>query len=247
LELSEGTVPVTQVPCRGTYSPDSLLPAAPWRAPSAAEEELLWAERFPENPLDAIGILKVPEKLLFPLRVLGIDRVGSSREFGALVNSAAGKRATYPIVDYLASFRRRDEGFRFLGIGLNAPDLHTVTVDRSSGLQIGMHIDSWDKIEVGEREAATNRICLNLGREDRFFLFMNLPIREIARDRDPKLPAKEVVRQFIVDNPTYPVIRLRLAPGEAYLAPTENVIHDGSSLGKAYPDIQLTVRGYFGG
>ncbi len=45
--------------------------------------------------------------------------------------------------------------------------------------------------------------------------------------------------------PDYPVIKVRVAPGEAYIAPTENMIHDGSTVGKQYPDIHLTLFGYF--
>jgi hypothetical protein len=50
------------------------------------------------------------------------------------------------------------------------------------------------------------------------------------------------MRQF----PTYPVLRLRVKPGEAYIAPTDNLIHDGSSVGKQFPDITIHNLGYFG-
>lgn len=42
--------------------------------------------------------------------------------------------------------------------------------------------------------------------------------------------------------PDYPVIKLRIAPGEAYIAPTGQIIHDGTSMGKQYPDVTLHVR-----
>jgi len=38
-------------------------------------------------------------------------------------------------------------------------------------------------------------------------------------------------------------VRLAVAPGEAYIAPTENMIHDGSTLGMRHEDLQVTLRG----
>jgi hypothetical protein len=46
--------------------------------------------------------------------------------------------------------------------------------------------------------------------------------------------------------PTYPVVRLRIGPGEGYIAPTENVIHDGSTIGMTKWDLYLTMLDYFG-
>jgi hypothetical protein len=46
--------------------------------------------------------------------------------------------------------------------------------------------------------------------------------------------------------PAYPVTRLRLRSREAYIAPTDNFVHDGSSAGGRYPDIALHMLGYFG-
>ena len=43
---------------------------------------------------------------------------------------------------------------------------------------------------------------------------------------------------------TMPIIRCRLAPGEAYVAPTENLVHDGSSVGQSDIDEQFTIRGH---
>ena len=43
--------------------------------------------------------------------------------------------------------------------------------------------------------------------------------------------------------PDYPVVRLTIRPGEAYIAPTENLIHDGSTLGMTSPDLALHMIG----
>ena len=45
--------------------------------------------------------------------------------------------------------------------------------------------------------------------------------------------------------PNYPVARLRIDPGEAYILPTDNLIHDASTEGTRCPDITLTFLGFF--
>jgi hypothetical protein len=50
---------------------------------------------------------------------------------------------------------------------------------------------------------------------------------------------------FMSTFPDYPIVRLRLRPGEAYIAPTENVLHDGSSTGVRAINQYLSMRGRF--
>ena len=63
---------------------------------------------------------------------------------------------------------------------------------------------------------------------------------------DWEMPGRYTVlaRQFMEQFPDVPVIRCRLAPGEAYVAPTENLVHDGSSVGQSDIDEQFTIRGH---
>jgi hypothetical protein len=45
--------------------------------------------------------------------------------------------------------------------------------------------------------------------------------------------------------PDYPAIRLQVNPGEAYILPTDNMVHDASTEGSIFPDINLTYLGRF--
>jgi hypothetical protein len=91
----------------------------------------------------------------------------------------------------------------------------------------------------------SNRISINIGREDRYFLFINLSIQDLIEllEPDPSRTADELVLQFFASYPDYPVVRIRLRPGEAYIAPTENIIHDGMGS-KTSPDMHLTICGH---
>jgi hypothetical protein len=55
-----------------------------------------------------------------------------------------------------------------------------------------------------------------------------------------------LARRFLTLFCDYPVLRLRIQPGEAYIAPTENVVHDGSSMEMSVADISLSLRGRLG-
>jgi hypothetical protein len=52
-------------------------------------------------------------------------------------------------------------------------------------------------------------------------------------------------QRFMKACPDYPVVQLRIEPGEAYIFPTDNLIHDASTNGKQFPDITLTFLGCF--
>ena len=56
---------------------------------------------------------------------------------------------------------------------------------------------------------------------------------------------KELARIFTREYPDYPLIIVKIKYGEAYLAPTEHIIHDGYSIGKHSLDLFLTYLGYF--
>lgn len=52
-----------------------------------------------------------------------------------------------------------------------------------------------------------------------------------------------LIHAFLRKYPEYPVMRLAVMPGEAYIAPTENMIHDGTTECMTVADLQVTVRG----
>src|SRR5260370_38226681 len=93
---------------------------------------------------------------------------------------------------------------------------------------------------------------MNLGREDRFFLFINLELRDIVnavslQDNSDRWEeyGPNIVEPFMRQNPHYPVAKLKVKPGEAYIAPTENIIHDASTAGKSHQDFCITFLGKF--
>ncbi len=97
-----------------------------------------------------------------------------------------------------------------------------------------------------------NRISINLGKNDRHFLFINLTIRQIYQSLEIEnkkgfsdYTKMELAQMFFNTNKQYPVLKVRVQPYEGYIAPTENIIHDGSTEESNASDISFTVRGNF--
>jgi len=118
----------------------------------------------------------------------------------------------------------------------------TVSYNSFDGKHVGLHVDSWDRLEIKDRHRAYNRLSINLGEEARYFMFVPLCLHSLDCNKYEIKNATDFGRFFIKDkNPV--VVRVKISPGEYYIAPTENCIHDGSSLGIKSLDITLSLRG----
>jgi hypothetical protein len=138
------------------------------------------------------------------------------------------------------------------------PRAHT-TVSTATGRRVGLHLDCWDQLAPRERWRGSNRICLNLGTSPRGLLFIPIPATEFADhlsaagvdiDHDADAPVdrfavSSLARRYLEAFPNQTVVRVTLQPGEAYIAPTENLIHDGYAPPGSEADLSLTVRGCF--
>jgi hypothetical protein len=139
---------------------------------------------------------------------------------------------------------------------ISDPGQFTVTKDEFGASRqrlAGMHLDSWDRLPLRHRHRSRNRLCINFSREARYSLFINLPLLSMFRYLGLSDPTDiysdyrglSVGQRFMGACPDYPVVRLQIEPGEAYILPTDNAIHDASTVGNRFPDITLTYLGYF--
>lgn len=275
--LSPGTVSVEQLDSSYThYSPDAFLPVEQWRILNSVEQELL-CRVSQSDCLDIskyIGIVSLPDYVLEPFEALGVSLAVSDRDCQLLSREAAYQQAVRQLVNWLLPLSVAKQELIIHNINVNPPGLVTVTYDRVSNHYIGLHLDSWDGLPLEKRHLSTNRICVNLGLEERYLLFVNLTLidmfhflsvgsldntsilgfqerqtelRQLYRSSPSLLqsiPATSIRARFLQLFSDYPVIKVRISPGEAYIAPTENMIHDGCTLGKNFADVVLTIRGY---
>jgi len=220
------------------YEQGARLPREPWRRPTEEEAKSLVVASAPRNLANSIAIVKLPGEF--------------SNDVRNAIRSGNNEALKINLLQQLRTICKLGEPLHYIGPSNNPANLRTVTINREIGRYIGLHVDNWDQIDLGLRHLATNRICINVGEEDRYLLFLPLSLmdiatvlsREMGQQWEASVRYTSIGRQFMERFPDVPVIRCRLAPGEAYIAPTENLIHDASSVGQNRIDEQFTIRGH---
>ncbi|MFZ3493108.1 hypothetical protein ACODT5_07730 [Streptomyces sp. 5.8] len=115
------------------------------------------------------------------------------------------------------------------------PDMVTTTDNYEVGRLIGIHLDNWDRLSYADKATGRRRLCLNLGPGPRYILLGDLDAQEVCRavhtDYRSRYPHTDDVRALMASGGAMRCFRLRLDPGEGYIAPTELIPHDGSTEG----------------
>jgi hypothetical protein len=254
LALSSGTQPVGSL-ALSDYRDTAFVPRSPWREPGSQERRLLLAAEPPVSIGSHITLVRVPDEVMAHFAALR-HRLHSRSSVDEL-------RAWLDQHPFTAACDALEESFRIYlrsefqlmeggGIVCRETGLPTTTTN-DTGKYIGLHVDSWYRAKLHERANAPNRISINLGLKTRFLLYINLPLASIAALALEQYPTDSRLREnhdglhrlFMSHFGSYPVVRMRLDPGEGYIAPTENLIHDATTPGKKAPDVQYRVRGRF--
>ena len=247
LELSTGTV--TRAVSVGYQEGTRYIctPGLPWRLLAPSELTMIVSNEIFGYIGSSICLLRLPKELLYIIRQLSAEEV----------DSACGVvEAGNPVQDLLLGYIRElctlDGTITCHGLVSNPGNLLTVSYDKNIGQFNGLHVDSWDSPPGHDRSSSPNRICINVGTSERSLLFVNLTLgkmRELLKARSDVYANinddnTNVGRAFLREFPTYPVVRLKTKPGDAYIAPTENVLHDGCTYGNAVTSWQVTFRAF---
>ncbi len=254
LALSSGTQPVS-FPAFSGYRDTAFVPRGPWREPSREEQRLLLAAEPPVSIGSHITLVQAPPEVMAHFDVLRerIHSCGSVDELRTWLRRHPCSTGCDAMLEF-ARTHLRSEQPRLEGgaISCRATGSPTLTTD-DTDTHVGLHVDNWYRAKLGERANAPNRISINLGVKARFFLYINLPLASIGALAVEHFPLDSRVhdtqhglrRVFMSHFGSYPVVRVRLGPGEGYIAPTENLIHDATGPGKNGLDVQFRVRGRF--
>jgi hypothetical protein len=233
LTLSSGIQLATQATTGWNYIVDAYIPKAP-RLPASCEDVLELQPSRSCARSQTVGIMQVSAPLLKRLRIAAAESVEPS-DLDTYIDEICAqlpppwKVRTAP---------------KCLTVGRNLAGLHTVTRDPITDQYVGLHVDTFDQPYDQARTQAGNRISVNIGIDARFFLFVPLSFRSLSI-HGQYFPSTDIVREFLRSHPTQPVIAVRIEPGEAYIAPTESMIHDASSLQMQSEDVHITGRGVF--
>jgi hypothetical protein len=203
----------------------------------------------------SIYVLKLPDTLIRLLENLQVHEVTGQEELFAFKakRSKAFELFQAKWKHYLHSLSAQATPavLHEIYIGQRKQLTSTTNYQRMPQLRTGMHIDTWNNLDLNNLDTAANRVCFNLGKGHRYFLFINLSLEEIIHSylelgpEESNLSMFEIGKLFLERFPDYPLTFIKLEPYEGYIAPTENLIHDGSNFDSEEVDIQLTARGYF--
>lgn len=238
------------------YWEHALVPRLPWRRPTDLEFDLLLQQPDEMAPGAWLQIITVPRDLIDRFAELRrASREGSSDALREYTNSAECRWSIDHAMDYARSLTWPTQKTLQHGSVFYRPaGLPTSTLYQDN-MQRGLHIDTGYPVSVAKRKYSPNRLSINLGLCDRFLLFVNLGLEQIeamlAEHRAAYQPLAEspdiraISASFYQAFPGYPVVKVRLRPGEAYIAPTETMIHDGCTEGQTSYDVQFAVHGHF--
>ena len=104
----------------------------------------------------------------------------------------------------------------------------SITVDRVSGWRLGLHLDSWDGLEVSSRWKSRNRVVVNRGPGERYLYVVPVPIEEMAERvaSSESLHPGEVADAYIRNTWRTPCLRMLQPANVAYVCCTERLVHD---------------------
>lgn len=228
------------------YWSTAMVPTPPFRS-LTAHEASRWI--MPSNalyqPTHDVALVVLDTEPVRMLRRL-LENV-SSREDALQAASSVETRSALTAIVGEVSRRFISAGeIHPLGISIDEGGQLTTTYDRAIGQKIGLHVDSWDRKPTTERGHARNRLALNVGASSRYLWFSNTPVSTLVRSHGLAAGgATELVRWFLLGRPRLPIMRVEIRPGEAYIAPTENLIHDGCTLGVNGWSHLTTFLGHF--
>jgi radical SAM protein with 4Fe4S-binding SPASM domain len=250
LLLSDGTGGPQAAPDADRYERQARLPLNSWRPPSTEEMAILEREEANTDSLAFVAVVRPPEQVIAPLLAIASELTSKPIQLRGIDGTVV------PIIDEVGAelarlYAEAGRPHRTLGISLVAAGFTTTAVDFSTNRRLGLHVDSGPGSAPRMRAQTLNRISVNLGKEPRRLLFLNLSLAQvIARlpadvGNDPANSPTDLARAFLRAFPRYPVLSLEVEPGEAYIAPTENMIHDGYTGHLTSPDASLSVLGHF--
>ncbi len=127
---------------------------------------------------------------------------------------------------------------------VHGPGQLSTAFNYDAGVFMGLHIDNHQRLPLDERDRANTLCAANVGFGERYLHFVNLPasgLLAMLAERGISAPntAEALKDAFLARFPDYPVIRLTLLPGHAYLCNTQNTIHDGATPEGDLPDVSF--------
>jgi hypothetical protein len=244
-----------------SFEADAFVPRRNWRNLNDREIRILKAnERCREANTICLGDIPGNLKRLF--QQLALDECKDRNEiFEKFRSRPELTLAINQATDSFLQTKSNGKPFHFHYLGSNLPNLTVVACDTTvmaanyreqDKKYMGIHNDGTKYVSTHRIHTLGNRLTINLGKETRSFLFVNLTMTQalnmLAKKIDPSKHTIDIVniaKYFFMHFPDYPVIKIDQKPYQYYIAPTDNCFHDGSTAGMTALDVIIVYFGAF--
>ena len=249
LKINSGVEPI-QFSGEVEYRENSYIPKKDWRNLNEKELQNLLTTNKNLPFFRAISIGNTPTRIKELVKRIELHKSNSLFEIDSLLKQ--NEKVVTELSDELELFlktKSSSKRFKFHRITKGQPNRETTTfhsIDKKFIKFIGLHIDESKVFTPYTAHKSDNRISINISEESRYLFFVNLTLRQIAdMVKDNRLNSSNIVESFFGEFPNYPIIRLEIKPFQYYIAPTDNLIHDGSTLNNKGFDITIVYTGVF--
>lgn len=245
------------------YHENSFLPANEWVRMNNAELANIAADKrcfTKEHLSSSIGISKLDDAVIELCKKIGFDDFNDRRDIHKRYTEVPEvfdefDKQVAALIERMKLHYGSEH--KIHAIPIVAAGLPTITQrllpTSEERLFCGMHIDNDSSDLIKDCVNSRNRISINLTGESRHLLYVNVSASDIILRAEAlnmgdcvNLQTRdELVQAFFARNPTYPIVRVEIKPYELYVAPTDNLIHDASTVLRKREDITLVALGYF--
>ena len=236
------------------YVDYAMIPNTDWRSLSEEESKLLFTDHLEEKQ-QVVSVLEPDAELKKSLA--NFDEANSTEEmfqiYGKLLSE--DENFKFEISSFLKMHLKPNESLatiKLLAMAQMEPNSTTVAIDPVTRKHYGLHFDHSETSSISDKKNNRSRICINLGEEHRYIMFINLGIEkvyELVKLVNPEISESidetDLAKEFFKYYPDYPVIRYKQERFQCYIAPTDYIIHDGSTLNKIKPDKAIVYLGHF--
>ena len=228
------------------YDNGIFIPIEDWRA-LTEEEARGCAVAWPDSSHNWLLVLRARTMLSELLAGLGLHHILEPTSWNGVASSSELDVLQAEVSKHLKSWGFHANEFV---LQVRRGGLPSTTYDDSAKTLIGLHVDNQGHHAIPERGRARPRLLLNIGREPRSFvclpktltrLMQELQIPQTEQGVERYLYTYRLVHDYLERFPKAQIWRLRMEPGVGLIAPVQNMMHDGYTVGIRSMDIVLTT------
>ncbi|UZT97801.1 hypothetical protein ODZ84_21945 [Chryseobacterium fluminis] len=253
ISINSGVGPVTNSNSEIEYYSNAYLPTMDWRGLTDSEYRKISTADAGSKIFNTLGVGAIPEQLKDLFEKLNLNDCESL--FDVPKKFQENETLTKQINELTNVFldeKSLQRNYKFHRIARSLPDMQSTTfhhLGQNKFKYTGLHIDKSSFFTPHTAYKSGNRISINISTESRYLYFINLTLRqiygEVQKKYAEKITSDNIVEQFFNHYPGYPVLKLEIKPYQYYIAPTDNFIHDGTTLGNKGFDVTMVYVGVF--